>query len=371
MESQHKSVLFLKNHLSKLNEWNSETLRNYIRTHHSHIVKIEFEKIRLNYNYDRILQVAIQDLQDEYNELSMDDLLQHYLNRTLKNKENREKSMSINYLSTVDSLELIFKWFSHQKIEPFKFIGELYSILNKSELKKNTFFIKGPSNSGKTLLITNPLREIIVNYGRINQLNVSSQFIFQNAINRRLIYTDEASCDPIHLETMKLLMAGEDAQVEVKGKAPLEIKRAPFIITSNEDVWHMKEMEKETFVNRMYYYQVKSYSELGKTEYLSYKIDPLSWVILFQVVVKSDEVMQTEILKQKVDEYLEGIFKPEQENMNIDDTDFTLKASFQLSTSNADKKKIKVIKEKKKKIKEESSSSSEEFNSDEELVIPP
>lgn len=118
-----------------------------------------------------------------------------------------------------------------QGINCNEFVNDLKLWLMCSEFKKNTFFLFGPPNTGKTL-IAKMLSQIFISKSFSN-IDASSQFIFGNLINSSIILMEEPFLLPILIEDFKKICEGTEITVNVKFRTPQTLSRTPVFITSN------------------------------------------------------------------------------------------------------------------------------------------
>lgn len=186
-----------------------------------------------------------------------------------------------NVMTVEESLEAFYQWCDFNKWDPQKFIKDLVVVLNKTYNKKNTFYLYGESNSGKTFMLLEPMRQLFKFVGRTAQLNSTSMFVFEGLLRQRLICLEEAQCDPMHLETMKLIMAGEECLINVKGGQSVVLKRTPVLIATNNQVWRYKIDEELAFRNRCQYYECSSWNVLDNDYIKQHSFNPEAYILLF------------------------------------------------------------------------------------------
>lgn len=187
-----------------------------------------------------------------------------------------------NYLSVADSVALLYEWCAWNSIDKKLLINCLRLVIKERGGKVNSFYVEGPPNSGKTLLFQTPFKSAIPYWSQPMQINSTSQFVFCEIPNSRIICIDEAACDPSHLETLKLLMAGEPADVNVKHNTAVRVSRTPVIITTNNPPWFYKIQEEAAFRARMFGFNCKHWPRLSQTDVKNKQIHPRMWYNLLQ-----------------------------------------------------------------------------------------
>nr|QSH48279.1 NS1 [Chufflevirus sp.] len=142
----------------------------------------------------------------------------------------------------------IHKILLHQGIEPSKFDEIFYAWITKSDSKKNTICIQGPSNTGKSAFISG-LKQCIM-WGEIT--NGNSGFNFEGLLEQNIGVWEEPLMGPELAEKAKQVFEGMVCSIPVKYKKPHMLPRTPIIITTNHDVWRYCQAEEPMFKNRMW-----------------------------------------------------------------------------------------------------------------------
>ena len=129
------------------------------------------------------------------------------LNITIDNIENNE-----NFLKIIKSLSLIFQ---------------------DEKIKQSTLFIYGPSNSGKTTLITEPIINYL-GYNNIGTIISAKNFKWQDLIGKIIGIIDEGRYNQSMSSDLLKISGQENIMVEKKySKEHIEIKPIPLFIVSN------------------------------------------------------------------------------------------------------------------------------------------
>jgi len=98
--------------------------------------------------------------------------------------------------------------------------------------KRGTLYLWGPSNTGKTTMIVEPL----INYfgkENIGLLSNNKNFEYQHINDKKILVFDEFDGNKTNLENLKKLLSGELLLSEKKNKDPLLVEHTPLIISSN------------------------------------------------------------------------------------------------------------------------------------------
>lgn len=155
------------------------------------------------------------------------------------------------YTDNLEYTDIFPLWFylCYQGVEPDIFILDFWNVLFKLTDKRNVLTIQGPSNTGKTTFIRG-LGQIF-NWGEVV---AGGQFMFQNCINKELLFWEEPLIGPDYVEMCKRVFEGIDTQVNIKFKPPQTLHRTPILITTNKDVWHYCDGDEMALRNRMFLY---------------------------------------------------------------------------------------------------------------------
>ena len=150
------------------------------------------------------------------------------------------------FLTLEDSMVLLDNWFLHNGWDALEFITNLFRVLTKAAEKVNVFLVMGPSNSGKTMMLLQPLSVLVSNVGRIPSLNAASNnFVWQDCLNTNLICIDECVIQPGSFEEAKQIFAGEDTSVNIKHSPQAILKRTPIVACTNRQPWVFAPNEKD------------------------------------------------------------------------------------------------------------------------------
>nr|QKE54864.1 MAG: nonstructural protein [Parvoviridae sp.] len=134
-----------------------------------------------------------------------------------------------------------------QGIEPAHWDRCLYQWITKSDSKRNTIYIEGPSNTGKTSLFLG-LKQVCP-YGEIvNGLT----FNFEALVDAVWGLWDEPLCAPEVVEKFKQISGGETTQIPIKFKKPVTLPRTPILVCTNTPIWRWCPNQEPMLKNRMF-----------------------------------------------------------------------------------------------------------------------
>lgn len=208
-----------------------------------------------------MMQSALAIVKAEINTKSFSDLIELFC--TSPDIMDRDK-----YESPEDSYRYFCQWCKKQKIDISDFVTSIVDVMDRNVQKKNTICIIGPSNSGKTVMVSQPIKHLAQIVGMVGSRQTENQFLWQDCPNCRAIIIDEAVFLPAHMEDLKLILGGEDIQVSVKFEHNATIQRTPVILTGNDVPWVLDHGQKDAFKNRMFYYTVKVDQDLENIKLL-------------------------------------------------------------------------------------------------------
>lgn len=180
------------------------------------------------------------------------------------------------YDSISDSVRIILRWIKDQGFEEHNFITSVVSVIDRVQPKKNTICLVGESNSGKSVIIANPLKELCKFVGVLSVGAVSSEFMFQECVNKRLIAIDELLLPREQLQIMKLVLGGESLYVNTKHSGASHVRRAPTIFTGNQDLWALDMGSATAFNNRSHRFETRALDWLKTVK----KVHPKAWGVL-------------------------------------------------------------------------------------------
>ncbi|KAF2362101.1 Parvovirus non-structural protein 1 helicase domain [Trinorchestia longiramus] len=147
--------------------------------------------------------------------------------------------------------KLLREIFESSRIDVMKFWFDVANVLECKVNKKNTLYLVGTTDAGKTT-ISKMLSQGFLR-AMIGQAGNASQFIFQDIPNKSLIVIEEAIFAINTVDDFKNVLGGEtNFAVNVKNKKNQRITvRTPVITTSNRPPWmEWCACHDETFRNR-------------------------------------------------------------------------------------------------------------------------
>lgn len=139
-----------------------------------------------------------------------------------------------------------------QGLSPDDFDPIFLKWITKTDPKRNTICIIGPSNTGKTSFVRG-LRAVCPAGEVCNGAN----FNFEDLVERYWGFWDEPLCGPEQADKFKQIAGGEPCVVPIKFKRPAHLPRIPMWISTNHPIWKWCPHEEQMFRNRMWIFKFK------------------------------------------------------------------------------------------------------------------
>ena len=155
--------------------------------------------------------------------------------------QHRQKTMT--YEETAD---FMLKWTLEQNIDLRTFILQVYMILRKYHLKKNTLYLQGASNAGKTYM----LEWLVPHKDKVGNHIMSRDFMFQECLTKPIILINKLTLqNQAKSEIYKNTLGGEPTYVNVKNNRAELMYRKPVLLTSNLPIWRFVTNDKDALLN--------------------------------------------------------------------------------------------------------------------------
>ena len=185
-------------------------------------------------------------------------------------EEIDKQELEYDPLQSIAFLKVILK---KNGIKFDKFVESVIDWINMKHQKKNCLYFFGPSNAMKST-IANSLKNAVPAVG---QQVTSSDFAFGNCINCNIVYGEETRVTLDVVCETKRMWEGADVMLNVKCKQGQMWTRKPILCCSNYTPWEFVPNEKQTLLNRSYYYEFKVFKEFEK---ITKGFSPLMWKVL-------------------------------------------------------------------------------------------
>ena len=128
--------------------------------------------------------------------------------------------------------------FNHHGIDKIK-IQKWFATLFGDNGKRNTIYMYGKADAGKTTIIK--LFDAFYEHweiGRCSAQAINSNFWLQDLYMKRLFHADEILATQVNIDTLKLLLEGnDDLTTDIKYAKRVPIKGRPVMMATNEPIW--------------------------------------------------------------------------------------------------------------------------------------
>ena len=207
--------------------------------------------------------------------------------------DTRQKTM--NYQNTVKFFNL---WTFEQGINTLQFIMEIYCVIRMYHPKRNTFYMQGTSNAGKTYI----LESLVPHKDKVGQHITSRDFMFQECLNKPVILINELTLqNQTESETYKNILGGEPTYINLKNRNGEILYRKPVFLTSNLPIWRFVSNDREPLMNRMFTHMhlttskvIKQFTTQGvpSTEYWKVAFSNLKEIEELKQIPKNEKFME-------------------------------------------------------------------------------
>lgn len=149
------------------------------------------------------------------------------------------------------------KFFAAQGIDSHEFAVCIYNWLMCTHHKKNTLFLYGPPNTGKTFLAR--LLTDVFMCGNMNLKGVTSDFYYEVLLNKSVAVMEELWVIPSVIDDFKSILSGASMDINQKHMPMQRLERLPVVITcnhSNLGRGFVSPIDEEALQNRCYKYRL-------------------------------------------------------------------------------------------------------------------
>lgn len=158
-----------------------------------------------------------------------------------------------HYLSEVPSIQAVQMLLLHQYEQPEevrKFLQRVYNVCERREPKRNSMFVCGPPNCGKTWFF-DMVCAYYLNVGHVANFVRGEHFPLNDCVGRRILMWNEPNLMLSAYDTVKMLAGGDPCPANVKYQGHSVISRTPLILTGNRRIFQKDEIR----TSRMYFEQ--------------------------------------------------------------------------------------------------------------------
>jgi hypothetical protein len=169
-------------------------------------------------------------------------------NNALKLKEQDRKPfmfhIDINNASSKVQEDYLMYLFEENGIDFTYFMAWCIIIIDMHINKVNTLILNGPPNTGKSMLLQLITKGLVKAF--ITRTGDATQFHLQNCLDKRILLFEEPRITPATVDDMKLLLGGEEFDIQIKHSDPEGLKRTPVLISTNKPIgFHLSPIDNE------------------------------------------------------------------------------------------------------------------------------
>ena len=154
------------------------------------------------------------------------------------------------------------------------FLQRLYNIGERIEPKRNSMFVSGPANCGKTWFF-DMVCAYYLNVGHVANFVRGEHFPLNDCVGRRVLMWNEPSIMPSAYDTVKMVAGGDPCPANVKYQGHSIIDRTPLFLTGNR----FNFPNQEVWTTRMYHERWQPCPKLRK--YVNYP-NPMTYYHIMQ-----------------------------------------------------------------------------------------
>lgn len=155
------------------------------------------------------------------------------------------------YYSLTRSVEILEELLLFQCGTPnevYSFLLNLYDIVERKKPKCNSILIFSPPSAGKNFFF-DTLLCFCLNKGQLGNPNKHNNFAYQELYGKRIVLWNEPYYENAAIDTLKMVLGGDDITVNVKCKPDMSVEKTPIIILTNR---YISLMTMPAFADRIY-----------------------------------------------------------------------------------------------------------------------
>ncbi len=185
-------------------------------------------------------------------------------------------SMYYTLEESLDVLDTLLLFQFNDAIELVQeFLQNLYDIIERKKAKCNSILVYSPPSAGKNFFFDTILC-FLLNKGQLGNPNKHNNFAYQELYGKRIVLWNEPNYEAAAIDTLKMVLGGDDITVSVKCKPDMSVEKTPVIILTNKFAGLMSH---PAFVDRIKQYTWKAAPYLKD---LTLKPYPLAVYLLFE-----------------------------------------------------------------------------------------
>ncbi|GBL74617.1 hypothetical protein AVEN_235521-1 [Araneus ventricosus] len=140
------------------------------------------------------------------------------------------------YLSPEESVRFVLDWCSYQKLNPKEFTRNLIRCLDKEGGNRNSIYLQGSGNSGKTYIIQSIL-DACIHVGQVMVESTAYPYVWEKCVDKRLIVLREPHFSTINFDQLDKILSGSGTLIFKHNDIVDYLPPTPVIILANEHDW--------------------------------------------------------------------------------------------------------------------------------------
>ncbi|CAL1271787.1 unnamed protein product [Larinioides sclopetarius] len=140
------------------------------------------------------------------------------------------------YLLPEESAKFVLDWCSYQKLDPKAFIKNLIRCLDKRGGNRNSIYLQGSANSGKTYIIQSII-DACFHVGQVTVESSAYSFVWEKCADKRLIVLREPHFSMINFDQLDKILSGSGTLIYKHNDVVDYLPPTPVIILANEQDW--------------------------------------------------------------------------------------------------------------------------------------
>lgn len=249
----------IENLLKLMTKYNTSEKNQLITNIHKHPKNDEDKDTITNLIRANTWNIVYKRSQEEFIHQSINPEFSNYY--TLFMEHISQEPSDSPQMSVTQTAQFVEEWCKEQGIKHGELVLEIYNTLRMYHPKKNTFYLQGQSNAGKTYL----LHMVLPQKDKVGSHISSRDFPFQECPTKPVILINELTlASQAESELYKNILGGEPTYVNIKNKPATLLHRRPVFLTSNEPIYRFVTNEKVPLLNRMLHHMHLTTSNIIK-----------------------------------------------------------------------------------------------------------
>lgn len=250
-------------------------------------------------NFGKVLQEVLDWDRTKIQRLSWEKLWDHFNFDTYN-------FLNDGNVQTVDSsVYWIERMLDYNHIDYTSFVKDVYEIVNRVHSKKNSLWLYGPPNCGKSLIVNSIAGSLIYPAALEQPDPRGARFVYSNLVRARAGVLNECKIYSNVADKMLLLLEGGNVETDAKFKDQANIRRVPLLITSNSLLWNQLpgQYDKQRAIEeRVTRYNMQTFPELINCHG---SLHPMAWKHMVETYLREqtfgDLIIRNNFMPELVD----------------------------------------------------------------------